>query len=119
MPWPGADPRPVWKVWDDFGIDQARLWGWWETNCPVRTGRDDILATAYLRPGKALVALASWAPEKADVHLQVDWARLGLNPARARFRAPAIAGFQPATEWGPEEAVPVAPKRGWLLLVSE
>ena len=34
LPWPNSDPRPVWKVWDEFGIGEARMMGWWETDCP-------------------------------------------------------------------------------------
>ena len=41
--------------------------GYWDQACPVRTGRKDVLATAYVKPGKTLVALASWAAEPVDV----------------------------------------------------
>jgi len=44
LPWESSGPRPVWKVWDEFGIGQARMLGWWEKECPVRTGREDVLA---------------------------------------------------------------------------
>jgi hypothetical protein len=114
-PWPGPDPRHVWKVWDDFGIGQARMIGWWETNCPVRTGRDNILATAYVKPGKTLIALASWAPEKVDVRLQLDWQALGLDASKVRLLAPEVKDFQPAKEWRVGEPISIEPKRGWLI----
>jgi hypothetical protein len=119
MPWPGPGPRPMWKVWDEFGIGEARMLGWWETNCPVRTGRDNVLATAYVKPGKTLIALASWAPEKTDVRLQFDWKALGLDPAKARLVAPAIKDFQDARQWQVGDSISVEPKRGWLLHLSE
>ena len=93
--------------------------GWWETNCPVRTGREDILATAYVKPGKTLIALASWAPDKTEVRLQFDWPALGLDPAKARLVAPEIKDYQPAREWLPDQPIPVDPKRGWLLYLTE
>lgn len=119
IPWTSADARPVWKVWDEFGIGEARMLGWWEKDCPVRTGREDVLATAYVRPGKTLVALASWAPAKTDVRLQVDWKALGLDAGNARLVAPEIRDFQPAKGWRLDEPISVEPKRGWLIYVAE
>jgi hypothetical protein len=119
LPWANSDPRPVWKVWDEFGIGEARMLGWWEKECPVRTGREDVLATAYVKPGKTLVALASWAPEKTDVRLQVDWKALGLDASKARLVAPEIKDFQPSKTWRLDEPIPVEPKHGWLIYVAE
>lgn len=120
MPWSdAADPRPIWQVWDEFGMTGARMTGYWVAGSPVRTGRGDVLATVYRRDGKALVALASWAEEEADVTLAVDWAALGIDAARARIEAPAIDRFQPARRFAPGEPIPVAPGKGWLLVISQ
>jgi hypothetical protein len=117
MPWSG-DPRAVWKVWDEFGISEARMIGYWDAACPVKTGRPDILATAYVRPGRTLVSVASWAPQAAPVHLEIDWKALGLDPAAAVLRAPPIEGFQKAATFKPRDEIPVEPKRGWLFIVG-
>ena len=90
----GGDPRGLWKVWDEFGIADARMIGYWDPTCPVQTGRDDVLATVYQRAGRTLVALASWAPAPASVPLEIDFSRLGLDPAKTNVYAPPIAGFQ-------------------------
>jgi len=50
----------MWAFWDEFGIQDAQTLGYWDARCPVRTGRDDILATVYRKPGTALIALARW-----------------------------------------------------------
>jgi hypothetical protein len=118
LPWAG-DPRPLWRVWDEFGIAQARLEGWWAPQSPVRTGRNDVLATSYVREGKTLVAIASWAPDSVAVTLQIDWRGLGLDPARAQIVAPEIAQFQPAARFAPGEPIPVPPGKGWLLVVRD
>ncbi|NII73803.1 hypothetical protein FHW84_002376 [Dyella sp. SG562] len=113
---PKSDPRPLWKLWDGFGIAKAEMIGWWVHDAPVKTGRDDVLATSYVRKGQGtLVALASWAPERTEAKLAIDWKALGLNPAKAKLVAPAIPGFQPAATFKPGDAIPVEPGKGWLL----
>jgi hypothetical protein len=123
LPWAG-DPRPLWKTWDEFGITSSEMLGWWADACPVRTGRKDVLATVYLKreqgaKPRALIALASWAPEPADVRLAIDWKALGLDPKTAVLRAPAIDKFQPAAEFRPADAVRVEPGKGWLLVLGD
>jgi len=114
----GGEPRPMWKLWDEFGIDRARMIGYWDKACPVKTDRPDVLATAYVREGKTLVALASWAPEAVECRLAIDWKALGLEEPKAHLFAPGIAGFQPTALFAPADAIPVYPARGWLLLID-
>jgi hypothetical protein len=117
LPWAG-DPRPLWKEWDAFGIADSQMYGWWMENPPVSTGRDDVLATAYVKDGKALIALASWAKDTALLHLTFDWKRLGVKPDGATLTATGIEKFQAAATFRPGQAVPVAPGKGWLLALQ-
>lgn len=114
----GSDPRPLWQLWDSFGIEQADMIGWWVHDAPVKTGRDDVLATSYVRHGRTLIALASWAPQNTTVKLQIDWKALGLKPGNATLKAPTVAGFQPAAEFKPGDVIPVEPGKGWLLILE-
>ena len=118
LPWTGGDPRELWKAWDAFGLAESRMVGWWSASAPVKTGRADVLATTYLRKGRALVAVASWAADTVPVSLAIDWRAVGLPASAARVRARAIDGFQPALELRPGEPLPVAPGKGWLLEIS-
>jgi hypothetical protein len=116
---PGSDPRALWKLWDSVGIEQAEMIGWWVHDTPVKTGRDDVLATSYVRRGnKTLIAIASWAPQTVDVRLAVDWKALGLSPGRVSLTAPEIAGFQPRASFKPGDVVSVEPGKGWLIVVE-
>lgn len=81
--------------------------------------RRDVLATAYLKPGRTLVSLASWATEPVDCRLRFDWPALGFDPNKAHLFAPAIEGFQPAALFKPDEAISIFPGRGWLLVVDQ
>ena len=57
--------------------------GCWDPTCPVKTGRKDVLATAYMRPRKTLVTIASWAAQPTKCKLEIDWKSLHLDPAEA------------------------------------
>ena len=114
-----GNPQPIWKAWDRFGIQDARMIGYWDPACPVRTGRKDVLATAYVKPHTTLIALASWAKEPVKCKLAIDWKALGLDAAKAKISAWAIDDFQPAAEFAPGDEIPVTPGRGWMLVVHE
>ena len=115
-PWAG-DPRPAWRALDAFGlVPGTRLIGWWDPANPVRPDTDKALATLYRRPdGKTLLALANFTGKPLDVRLDVDWAGLGLDPAKARWRAADAPGFQAAATFAPGDAIPLPPARGLLL----
>jgi hypothetical protein len=120
MPWSdNADPRPIWKAWDDFGMQGTKLVGYWSPSCPVKTGVNSIPATVYKKQGAALVALASWAAQDTTVTLTIDWTSLGLDPAHASIEAPEIKNFQPARHFAPGEAIPVEKGKGWLLVIRQ
>ncbi len=114
----GADPKHIWALWDSFGIQRAQMFGYWAKDCPVRTNNADVLATAYVREGKTLISLASWAKTKVSVKLAIDWTALGLDPSKAKIAAPPVEGFQPAAAFRLDEAIPVDPAKGWLLVVE-
>ncbi len=88
-------------------------------NCPVQTGQSNVLTSVYRKSGRAFIALGSWASEDLQVKLSIDWDALGFDPARAALYAPPIAGMQTERLWKPGELVPVAPKRGWFLVLDE
>jgi hypothetical protein len=119
MPWShNADPRPIWKIWNDFGIKGSEMIGYWSENCPVKTSNDKVLATVYKKNGTALIAIASWADDDVKVTLNIDWKKLGIDPAKATLMAPAINNFQPAQTFSVKDQVPVAKGKGWLLIVK-
>lgn len=116
--WSG-DPRPLWKVWDEFGIERASMRGYWDPACPARTGRKDVLATAYLRDRRMLIAVASWAPEPLKCRLNIDYGAVGLAKETAHLYAPPINAFQPEALFDPDDEIPFPPKRGWLFVVDD
>ncbi len=117
LPWSG-DPRSMWKAWDEFGIADSKMIGYWAPSNPVKPDRTDVLSSSYLRDGRAMVAVASWAKERIDVRLAIDWKALGIDPAKARMTAPAIAGFQEGRSFQAGAPIPIEPGKGWLILLE-
>jgi len=117
LPWAG-DPRPLWKAWDEFGIAESRMVGFWVDSRPVKVDRPDVLATSYVRNGRTMVAVASWAKERVDVTLSIDWKALGLDPATATMTAAAIEKFQDAATFAVDQPIPVEPGKGWLIVIK-
>lgn len=119
MPWSdNADPRPIWKLWGDFGMQGSQMIGYWSVNCPVKTDNDKVLATVYQKEHTALVSIASWADTDVDVVLLIDWKKLGVDPAKATITATAMKNFQPARTFSADEKIPVAKGKGWLLIIK-
>ncbi len=118
IPYDGNDPSPIWKVWDEFKIQDSQMIGYWSPRCPVKTGSTNILATTYVGHDRSLISIASWAASDEQIQLTFDWKALGLDPNKAILTAPEIAGFQPAAQFKPADPIPVAKGKGWLLYVA-
>ncbi len=111
-----VDPRPVWRLMDEFGIADSRMLGYWLTDTPVRTDHPRVLATAYVRDDGLLIALASWSEEDEIVSLTLDPGRLGLVSG-GLAHAPEVEGLQAAAEVDLTR-VPVPANQGLFVLVA-
>ncbi len=119
MPWSdNADPRPIWKAWDNFGMQGTKMIGYWVDNNPVKTSDSKVLATVYKKNKKAMVAIASWAGDDTRIHLNIDWKALNIDPAKATITAPAIKNFQEARKFGVNDEIMVPKGKGWLLIIE-
>jgi hypothetical protein len=119
IPWSdSADPRPIWKVWDSFGMKGTKMIGYWVDDNPVKTDHDKVLATVYKKDGAALVSIASWEDNDTDIQLKIDWKKLGVDPSKATITAPGIKNFQPAKTFGLNDKIRVEKAKGWLLIIK-
>ncbi len=117
MPWAG-DPSPLWRFWDEVGIENTKMIGYWVPSSPVSTNHEKVLATTYLGERKTLLAIASWADGPVNVNLTLDWEALGIDPGSATLSARTIENFQEARVFDSDDAIPVEPGRGWLLIIE-
>lgn len=117
-PWSG-DPTPLWKLWDEFGMAGSEMIGYWVEDNPVKTSRPDILATIYRKPESCLIALASWASGPARVELDIDWDRIGMDPAKVSFYLPPVKDLQEEQYLLPGKSFQVPEGKGFLILIRE
>ncbi|KPK61972.1 MAG: hypothetical protein AMS21_08450 [Gemmatimonas sp. SG8_38_2] len=110
-----TDPRPVWKMMNEFGIAESRMQGYWLENTPVRTDIPRILATTYVRDDRVLITLASWSENDETVRLTFDASALGMESGW-RAVAPAVEGLQSAAEVD-LSAVQVPANQGLFVIV--
>lgn len=113
-----CDPRPVWKVWDEFGIADATMLGFWEQQPAVTTSDEAVKVTAYRKQGRVLLSVGNYSDEVKTVSLKMDWEQLGLNPNEVRLEAPAIKDMQKAASWNMDDEISIAPRQGWLIYIE-
>ncbi len=128
LPWTSegftANPRPVWKFWDDYGIADSKMIGFWEPDCPVRLQAQepvvstDTKITVYIKPKQAIVAIGNFGKTLQQVKLDINWNALSINPEAAKIMAPAIEGFQPKQYFKAGDSIAVPAKQGWLLVIE-
>ena len=140
-----VDNQQVWKIWDDWKLNETTMSGWWSNTPMVRAvavEEDDeevslcgtaVVATAYSIPGvHTVVALASWANTSVVCDFDVDWKQIGLNETTTITAfAPQVPlvpipstgfFFQNASTWkidgGKVRGVVTKPMRGWVFVLN-
>ena len=111
-------PSQLWKVWDAFGIKDSRMMGYWVSYNPVKTGRNDVLATSFVKDGKVMISIASWAKKDSDIKLQIDWEKLGIDADKARLTAPDIKGFQEGFSLSPKDKIKLPKDKGFIFILE-
>lgn len=124
MPWDdNADPRAIWKLWDEFGIKNSKMIGYWSENCPVKPTNDKVLATVYKKDKSALISIASWADGASTINLMIDWKKLGLNPSKCSVYFPEVKHFQNASkaiiENGSIKGIEIDKAKGCAIIIKE
>ena len=123
-----VDPRPIWGMMNDFGIDQSRMLGYWIQDNPVNVSHPRVLATTYVREDATLIALASWSEEDEVLALDLDWEALGfgdgaeggttaVGESGVRALAPGVDGLQGEAEVD-LSAVPIPAGQGLFIVLS-
>ena len=112
-------PKYLWKVWDEFGIKQSRMIGYWVSYNPVKTSNKNVLATSFVKEdGTTMISVASWAPKPVKVKFSYDWDMLKINKETAKLNAPAITDFQEAMTLSADDSFTIEPGKGYIFILK-
>lgn len=117
LPWSG-DPTPLWKLYDSFGMKEAKMLGYWNKDVPVTTDSDQAKTTVYQQKNKALVVVANWTKEPLNTTLRIDEKKLGFRPTKAYM--PAMEKIQPtAADVDLSKPLSLAPNQGAFIILEK
>lgn len=116
LPWSG-DPRPLWKMYDDFGMEAAVMYGFWNEQGPVKSDNPNVPATVYVKDGKAMVVLANWTDCIENCRLVVDEKILGFKPTKVSV--PKMENIQWEGKLNLGNAFPVDARKGLFILLEK
>ena len=105
----------MYRLWDDFGIEDSEMRGYWHSKNPVATGNDSVLSTVYLKTDSALVCLFNFSGEVASFPLKIDEEKLGFPVGKAE--AAFIPGLQRKKKISLDREISLAGKDGIILLL--
>lgn len=111
-------PAPIWDLWKSFGIEQAKMIGYWDQGKIVETNNRNVKATVYLKSDEALIAIGNFDREDQHIRLSINWDKLGFHTKNIRIEAPAIANFQTNRTFTADEKISVKAKEGIILRLT-
>ena len=81
--WNYRNATQMYKIWDDFGIEESRMLGYWHSKNPVKTDNSNVLSTVYLKENEALVCLYNFSDKSEKLYMGIDEKLLGFKPFAA------------------------------------
>ncbi len=116
--WTPVSPAPVWKLWDEFGIADARMVGYWDEAPAVTADQPGVRATAFVKEGETLISVGNFSDRDISARLDIDFQALGLDPARVECVLPEVKDFQAQGLYRPGEPIAIPAKQGKLLILK-
>ncbi|MCK5464822.1 MAG: hypothetical protein KAI95_17475, partial [Bacteroidales bacterium] len=113
-----CNPVSIWKIWDEFGIEQSRMSGPWDLYPVVETDHPDVKATAYIKENRVLISVGNFSDDPHEVKLLINWEQIGINPDAIILTAPEIENFQESQQFEVSDRILVQPRKGYLLYLK-
>ena len=110
----GGDPCELWKIFDQFGIENAEMLLDELSGNDFGTDSPEVHITLWKKPdGAVMAAVGSWSENTETVRL-----KLPEELKNRRLIQPEIPDFQSAAEYSAEETITIEPKKGVLLFLK-
>lgn len=115
----GIPPYYIWKFWDMYQIENKEMIGYWEKENVVTCYNPMIKATIYKGDNESLIAIANWDKGDQPVTVEVDFKRLGYDPANCEISIPEIQDYQ--KQYSPVylDKMIVPGGKGYIILIKK
>lgn len=117
--WTNCNPTPVWKFWDETGIKNSAMKGYWNKENPVVTNNQWIKTTTYQQEKEAVVVLANWSKEDQLADILVDWDKLNMEKENAIITCPFISGYQEEHPVNSIEKIKLPAGQGLIIFIKK
>lgn len=77
--WGYTNATQMYKIWDDFGIMDSKMLGYWHSENPVKTDNANVLSTVYLKNDEALICLYNFSDKSEKFNLKINSDKLNLD----------------------------------------
>ncbi|MEG1635055.1 MAG: DUF6067 family protein, partial [Rikenellaceae bacterium] len=85
---------------------------------PVTTNNKEVLATTFVKDGKIMVALASWAANDVEVKLNIDWEKIGIDSSKAKLYFPQMGNIQNETTLPIGATIKISKDKGNMIIIK-
>jgi hypothetical protein len=121
----GISPSDIWKFWDKHRIEKKEMIGYWEKNNPVKCYNPMIKATLYKGDDESIIAIANfykfelWGLDNQLVNVEVDFKKLGYDPAECEIIIPEIPNFQKQQSSVALDKMIIPGGKGYLIVIKK
>lgn len=115
--WGYRNAVDMYKIWDDFGIEDSRMLGYWHSKNPVVSNNPNVMSTVYLKDNEALLCFYNFADKAQSFSFALNKKLLGFEPNRfseIRFgkRARKIKNIEKCFRLGKRKGIIIHIKKG-------
>ena len=113
------NPGNLWKLFEDFGIADSRMIGYWVDDSPVKVDNEKIKCTIYQKDDKVMISIASWSNKDEFLKLNINWNKLGFDKFKSSLTSPLISDLQGKYKFEIDEEIRIEKNSGIVLILSE
>jgi hypothetical protein len=118
-------PSDIWKFWDKHQMEKKEMIGYWEKDNPVKCYNPMIKATVYKGDDESLIAIANfytfplWGIDNQPVTVEVDFNKLGYDPANCEISIPEIPNYQTQNSSVALDKMIIPGSKGYIILIKK
>ena len=113
------NPGNIWNLFENFGISDSRMIGYWVDYSPIKVENNDIKCTIYKKDDKVLISLASWSNKDEFIDLFIEWDKVNISPTSAELISPKIEDLQDYKKYKIGEKIKLEANKGLVLILSQ